>query len=795
MNPNNRRDKRQPTTHQLKRVKGTPKQQRNNRVKLLGIAITCLFIALCGRMLYIQIVHGADYSVRAMRQQTRDRLASVSRDIQPARGSIMDRHMQPLASSVSVFEIFIDVNLLHRERNLNTTASRESFDDHMEALIYHLGISRWDLDTIFATDSNGNLLRPTYHRIVAREVEASVALHLRTNYRHIHATETSLRWYHDPFFAPQVIGFVRGDAMWGLESFFNEQLIGSAGRTFMVQGEIEEIAVRDGFTLVTTLDSDIQHAAQNLVNQTFLEMDAGFVGVIVMDPNTGEILAMAQAPTFSVTEPFNPDFITDPRLQYNWEFLTYGQRQDEMMRMWRNFHTTRSYEPGSIFKPIVIAAAIEEGVLDPNAMFFCGRGKHVATEWIPCWTHHGSLSLTEVIYRSCNVAMFYIVEMLGRDDFYRYRRYFGFGERTGIDLPGEFDVSHPSVMYPLSRLGPVERATSSMGQGFNATSIQSITAYAALINGGNMLQPFLVSQVVDNFGNVVYETQPHIVRRVISQETSDFVRRQMQYTVSADGGTARSSRIPGHTIGGKTGTGEQGRADDIVSLTYVAFTPVENPEFLVLMVVDRICTHSYGGAGNELGPRVRRLFEEVISLRGLPPSDIGDDITPWQPTHAGGLMPDYSGQRLITAVQDLSNRSSGGFQVIGQGAVVSHTIPAPGVAMPQNSTVFFYMEAGTRIEGQMAIVPNIVGLTVEQAELVLREAGLPTVLRETSTPAPTMTQGTPRTSNRLTAEEREQANNGVQGGAATPLQYVVTVQYPSPGTEVERGTMVMIRAR
>ena len=761
------------------------KAERDKRAKFLGVVLTIILLVLCYRILHVQIVRGEDYRAWAAAQQASAQRAGVTRTIPAARGGIMDRHMQPLASSIPIFEVFMDVNMLHRGRHRNRDGNND-FYATIEALHRHLNIPSIELLGHFNTNAEGNLLFPTYHRILSSEVDATTAIYLRDNFAHVHATERSLRFYHDPFFAPQVIGFIRGDGIWGLEAFYHDTLMGTPGRVFLLQGEQEEVPVRHGHTLVTTLDSEIQQIAQNIVNQTFQEMDAEFVAKIVMDPFTGEILAMAQAPTFSIIDPFNPFATTDIQLQEHWDDMAASQQVTEMQRMWRNFHTTRSYEPGSIFKPIVIAAAIEEGVLSPYDVFFCNGIKHiVAGVYLPCWTFpfssHGRLTLTEAIYRSCNVAMFYIAEMMGLDIFYRYRGYFGFGERTGIDLPAEEAVSSRAVMYARGDLGPVQRATSSMGQGFNATTLQSITAYAALINGGNLLQPFIVSQVVDSFGNVVYERQPTITRRVISPQTSDFIRTQMQYVVSAPGGTAHQfSRIPGHTIGGKTGTGQQGRDDGINSLTYIAFTPVENPEFLVLMVIDRVCDETYGGAGREVGPRVRRFFEEVITLRGLQPSDGPDAQYRWE-AHALGtdIMPDYSGQRLVDAVLDLSNRGNGGFQVVGVGTRISHTIPAPGRPMPQNSPVFFHMDPNTRIEGQMTIVPDVTGLTVSRASELLRDVGLPPILISSAT-APMGTGAS--------------AGSAEGTNGQTQMLYIVYQQFPLPGTEMERGTRVMLRA-
>ena len=778
-----------------KKRKSFTRRNIRNQAIAVGIALSVALILLVGSILYIQIVDGEAFRVYAARQRHQTMQANVSHVVHASRGNIMDRDMQPLATSIPVFDVFIDVTLLELAYNRND-AGRTAHYEHMDALRRYLNIPIIELRRIFETYRSHN--RANHHQVVARDVDAVTAMYLRTNYDHIHLTERSQRLYHDPMFAPQIVGFMRGDASHGLESMFNSHLTGTAGRTLLLHGEAEEIPVRHGHTLITTLDADIQRATQLAVNQALIDLDADTAAAIVMDPFTGEILAMAQAPTFSNAAPVNPAYITDRLLQQQWDYLPEWEQMHEMQRLWRNFHTTSAFEHGSTFKPIVIAAALEEGVLSPHHTFFCSGSKNIwGPEWLPCWSDwgHGSLDLTRTIAESCNVAMFYIVDMMGRDLFYRYRGYFGFGERTGIDLPAETAVSSPAVMYTRAALGPVQMATSSMGQGFNATTLQMISAYAALINGGNLLQPFVVSQVVDSFGNIVEETQPTVVRRVISPETSDFIRRQMQHTITSDRGTARTAAIPGHTQGGKTGTGQQGaRADGINSLSYVAFTPLENPEFLVIMVAHRVCQDTFpGGAGAHIGPRVRDLFMEIINIRGLRASDGPYAHEHWEAHVApADVMPDYSGVRLADAVRDLSNRSNGGYQVVGGGTRVSHTFPTPGRPMPENAPVFFHMDSASRIDQQMTIVPDLTGMNIHQAEAMLRELGLPIVLLSSLELQLPQLIGTPHTRGRLTEEE-------LAAGAAQPQQetmpYVIYQQFPEAGTELERGTMVMVRGR
>ena len=789
-----------------KRVVKTPaKRRRDRRTVFVGVVFCLCFVGLFFRLWYLQEVYGDEYTQHVLATIARQHQNRASREIIPSRGAIVDRHMQPIASSRPVYDIFIDVILLHDGRR--TEAGNQYWNETLDALSSELSIPRRELVSLFDTDDGhyeGALLHRTHHRYIARQVTAEVALPLIREFTHVHATEISQRWHQDPFFAPSVIGFIRGDAIWGIESQYDQELTGERGRSIWLQGEIEEFPVRDGYTIVTTLDADIQRLAQHHVNETFRTQTPTprAVAMIVQDPNTGEILAMAEAPTFSMADPTNPDYFTDFLLRHNWDYLTNSEQLDSMNYIWRNFHTTDAYEPGSIFKPFVIAAAIEEGLIHPDEFFYCGWVRQIYDIEFPCWANHGRLSVREALYRSCNIIMVDIMERLTASTFYRYRGYFGFGDRTGIDFPGEASVSSPSVMYTLPQLGPVERATSSIGQGFNATTIQSINAFASLINGGNVMQPILVSHVVDTFGNVVYENRPHVVRRAISPQTSDILRRDMYYVVAAEAGTGRNSRIYGHRIGGKTGTGQQGNRDyDMASLTYIAYLPVQNPEFLVLMVVHYV--HSPRErrltAGGVVSPVVRDFFEDLIRMRSIPQSVGVVDPTAWEMTMGGVEMPDFRGQNLRSALSRIN--TDGGFDVIGSGTVIYRTIPAPGGLKPQTSPILFYMDESTRREGDMVFVPDVSDLTAEDASSVLRASGLNVAL-VTSDRSSTLGNYDPmlfaRTFNFEDLFEpsiREDEYESPALAPQEPLPYIVYRQHPTAGREVERGMQVIIRAR
>ncbi|MCL1878462.1 MAG: penicillin-binding transpeptidase domain-containing protein, partial [Defluviitaleaceae bacterium] len=449
-----------------------------------------------------------------------------------------------------------------------------------------------------------------------------------------------------------------------------------------------------------------------------------------------------------------------------------------------------SSEPGSVFKPFVIAAAIEEGVITRHTSFFCEGVREIHEMFVHCWNDWGCghISLRRSLYRSCNLAMADINRMMGRNTFYAYRGYFGFGERTGIDFPGEDAVSSRHVMYPLSMLNAVEMATSSMGQGFNATTIQIINGYAALINGGFLRQPHFVSQIIDINGNPVYtRNQQQDVRRVISQETSDFMRNEMRLVVSTpgnDGGTGRLSYIPGHDVGGKTGTAQQGiRENRDHNLSFVAFLPAHNPRYLVLFTIDHIEDDRLF-ASSVVPPLMRDFLTDLIRVKNIPAAGI---IEPPVDEIIGTLMLDFTGQRLIEAVNTAINMSVNGYQVSGGGTIVSHTWPPAGHPIPENAPIIFYLDPDSRITDRMRIVPDVVGLTEEMAGHVLREAGFTPVISVVRSDPPPAADFEPRTFNAEPSDE-----NSVPLPAST---YTAFQQFPAPDVEIEQGTQVTVRVR
>ena len=751
----------------------TAVRRRHRRAIFVATLFTLIFGALFFRVWHIQARQGDDLNQRSSEWRV-NRMADVAM-LAPQRGWVMDRNMQPLATSHLFYNVVLDLPLLaYRENaaiNRGGPNRRHWMDETLTALHEALGIPMENLRRLFVFEEG--MWHPyvrDYWRVIAREVPANIAIPLADAFRDVYLEEISVRMYADPFFAPQVLGFMRGDAQWGLEGRYHASLSGVAGwrfRSFDANNALirDEVPVQHGHTLITTLDADIQRLAQQYVDDTFRYIQSDAVGLLVVCPHTMEILAMAQAPNFSLNDPANPAFFTNPAIYANWEYMTTEQRTNEWFSIWRNFHISHTFEPGSIFKPIVVAAAVEEGVICRHDVFFCAGTITIEGRTIPCFGGfaHGSLTVSEIMAVSCNVGTIQIMQRLGQHNFYRYRGYFGYGERTGIDLPGEEAVNSPAVMYSLHQLGPVQLATSSIGQGFNNTMIQAVTSFAALINGGNVMRPFIVSHVIDDTGAVVQENRPQIVRRAISQETSDFIREELEQTVIGPIGTGRQTRIPGHTIGGKTGTAERGAEREYLSIAYWIYTPVENPEFLIFMMIENV--EQGRTAGQTIAPILRSFLEELIIQRNMPPSE--GPYLEYRHNPVLGLepMPDFTDARVNDVVRNLINRGIA-FQIHGGGTTVAYTFPAPGRSLPQPSPVGIpvqiHTDPTTYLPGQMTVMPNLIGLNAAQANDFARDAAFLPVWF---------------------------------GGSDVLAEYEVYRQYPAPGTETEQGMQVLLRAR
>ncbi len=681
-----------------------------------------ILTVLFGRVVYWKVVHGAEFETAAKNQQiNRYDLVNAAN-----RGSILDRNEQVLAVSTAVYNVVLDPLQLAEENDEKKTQQTfttlcEYFPDlKYEDLQYHITLN----------PETNKINTPTHWKYLVKGVERSVKEELEAKkLLGVYFEQTSKRSYPLKTLACHLIGF---NNTWGLEGYYNDEMTGTPGRSFILYQGVDKVTyqdyeAQDGNTIVTTLDYTIQQYAEQAVKETMETWPSQNVAAIVMNPNTGEIYAMAAADTFDLNDPDEPlKLETDETFRETWEAMTDEEKSEYLNSTWKNFCVSDTYEPGSVYKPLVVAAALEEGVITKNSTFYCGGKLTVADRDINCHLHsgHGTISVEEIMAQSCNPGVIQIAQKLGVEKFYKYQREFGFGEKTGIDLPGEA----VGILHAESAIGPVELATSSFGQTFNCTSIQMATAFSALINGGNLVKPYLVSQIVDDDGSVIMEQNTEVVRKVISQKTSDYIRTALKATV--DHGTAKKIAIPGYSIGCKTGTSEQGARDKKKwTLTHMAYFPAENPQYLVFSVIH--LPEDYADGVQTTATMTKQLMENIIKYKNLEPTEATEETSTLNSGKTTVTMPDYVGSSTYHVTMDLDGKGLN-YKVVGTGNTITNQVPKSGTKVEVGSEVILYVAKSESDSGTVK-VPDVMGKTYNEAVKILSDVGFEVVFNgETS---------------------------------------------------------------
>ena len=766
--------------------------KRLGKQKLILATFLTAMLGLFLNMIYITVVHGDEWERNAIRQQATHN--GVDRILNPNRGNIVDRNGQVLATSVTVYNIILDV------RDLFANESRETQERVIETLYNMLGIPQERVWGYLEPNPENpeRPMRDTHYLVLQRQVPRALArdlmaeLNQNPQLERVWLEADTLRTYPHGGFVGPLVGFVRGDnSSWGLERQYNEELTGVPGRVVRMFDEngnafTRQISPRAGYTLVTTIDLTIQQFAVEAAREHGSIHNTQSASVLVMNPNTGEVLAMAQYPTFDPNNPFDIDLINSETARAVLSEVPEDRLMSELFDIWANHTIWRSWEPGSIFKPIVAAAAMEEGLLFENETFFCTGFQVVAGTRIGCWSGpimggHGLMTLSESMAVSCNSTIMQIAERMGRNLFYKYKMDFGVGQLTGIDLHGEFSVA--PLTYSLAQLNPVELATSAMGQGFNMTPIQSINSFAAVINGGNLMQPYIVSQIVDAHDNVVFETSPTVKRRVISQETSDFWREEMVQTFADHGpgrhsGTGRHARIDGFAIGGKTGTAQQGdRVSGEYVLSFLSYFPADNPQYVVMVVLDRPDPFIQGVTTPQ--PMLRQVMENIIRHRAIPPENLSNTVGIGM-GNSTVLVEDYVGRTLNETTRALQSKGLV-FEVIGNGSTIMSQQPLHGSRVAPGSRIFLYLSEDG-LGDDLTLIPDVRGMTVTQARETLRIADLTYLIIE------------------LEEDETEEADDDEAQAApqhhrANRTEQIVLTQMPAAGIRVSESTEITLVAR
>ena len=502
----------------------------NGRFAFILFAFFAAFALMFGRVLYMKVVHGAEYEAAAKNQQ----INRYDITIPPNRGSILDRNNQVLAISTTVYNVALDSLQLAEVAELSPEEQEKTLTtlcEYFPELDYNT-LKQY----VTINPETGELYMNNHWKYLVKGIERSVKEELEAmNLKGVYFEKSSKRSYPLNSSACHLVGFTRGDAQWGLEGYYNSYMEGTPGRSFILYNGADSVVhqdydAKDGDTIITTIDYNIQKIAEEVVAETAAEWPAKNVAAMVMDPYTGEVYAMAESHSFDLNNPNEiPEWETDITYTENWDQLSNEEQLNYLNTMWKNFCVSDTYEPGSIFKPMLVAAALEEGVITPNSSFQCNGYTDIGGYRIKCHlvSGHGNINVEQIMAQSCNMGVIQIANLLGADKFYEYQREFGFGDYTGIDLPGEA----AGQLHSKESIGPTELATMSFGQTFNCTSIQVIAAFSSLINGGNLVKPHVVSQIVDADGNVVLQNDTEVVRRVISEKTSAYMRTALKATV------------------------------------------------------------------------------------------------------------------------------------------------------------------------------------------------------------------------------------------------------------------------
>ena len=696
--------------------------------------ILIILVALCigvtgivsGVLFKVSVIDSKELSAMATDQQ------QSSFDIKAKRGTIYDRNNKVLAQSATVWDVIISPGDIEK----NEPENREFICKGISEI---LGTKYETLtEACKDTSSRYYVVKKKVDRSTVEKINNFVLKNNLNRYS-VYTVENSERSYPNGTLAASVLGFVNeNEEGYGIEAYYNSYLKGTDGRVItttdahgnaMPYDYSARYSAKDGNSLVLTIDETLQYYLEKNLEITVSQHKlANRSTGIIMNAKTGAIVAMATSPGFDPNDPshvyFESDRLTLAKMSADkkTEEEILAKKQEIWGKQWQNKAVSELYIPGSVFKMFTCASALEEEVVSLDSTFECSGIADVAGTKIRCWNigGHGVSNLTEAMIRSCNPAFIKIGQLLGVEKFSKYFEAFGFTEKTGIDLPGEAD----SLYVKESDMGIVELSSSAFGQTTKVTPIQMVTAAAAVVNGGKLVTPYVVDKIIDSDGNVVKSAQTVVRRQVISEETSATMRKILEDVVTANGGG--NAYMSGYRIGGKSGTSE--KIDDYNSgktpelryvATFCAIVPIDDPEYVMLVVCDEPTSgYIYGSA--IAAPVVSAVFKEGLEYMGMYPQYTADELAQQDVT-----VPWVGGYNSIRAEAQLTAAglkaeyigSTDGTEVTGQ-------VPSAGTVMPSGSTVMLYMGDIPLSDYRMSTVPNVIGMTVEEANKALSEAGL-----------------------------------------------------------------------
>lgn len=674
------------------------------RILIMAVVIIFLMTTTVARVFYLTIVRGEELSEKAETQQLKDT------EITAMRGTIYDSNGNVLAQSASVWNVFIDpLNIKDKQRDLIVDEFANLF-----------GYDADEKKEFYDKTTHQN-----HYELVEKKVENNIKEKLSKFVSKnelggcIGTEQTTKRYYPYGTLASSVIGFTGADdqGLSGIEAYYDEQLTGTNGRIITakdaksnnIANDYEtSIAATDGDSIVLTINQTIQYYLEKGLRETMNEYQAKGAYGVVMNCNTGAVLAMSSLPDYDCNEPYKLTYSKDKKAIKKLSDKTAKQEAESaaVQNQWRNFTVSDTYVPGSVFKTFVASAALEENVVNLNTTYNCTGSIQVDKYKMKCHYHpgHGTQTLTQGLENSCNPFFITIGQKLGVHNYFKYFDAFGFTQKTNIDLPGEASPQY----YKEDQYGIVELSSASFGQTNSLTPIQVCTGLCAIANGGKLLQPYLVSNIADANGKTVKKTQTKEIRQVISADTSEKVRKMMKSVV--DNGTGKNGYVAGYSVGGKTGTStklgesKNGEGDKYI-VSFGAIAPSDDPEIAMLIIVDEPNQDLGGGA--LCAPIAAQVTQEAMNVLGIEPKYNDSEMK-----DLSKQTPNVVGKSLDEAKKTLEENNLN-FVVVGDDSTVTRQCPSGADTIPNGGTVYLYTDDS---EKQTVNVPNFSGLTVNEAK-------------------------------------------------------------------------------
>lgn len=660
------------------------------RILALFLLFIVIFLALGTRIFWVQFVRGAELSAKA----TQNRMRDVP--VEAKRGAITDRNGRELAISISTDSVYAIPAEINKSKKSAEIAKQ---------LAEILNMNEADLLK--------RITRASSFEWVKRQINPTAAKKIRElELPGIGLTEESRRFYPRGSLASHILGISGTDntGLEGIDNYYNELVGGKKGRIIIEHdaagANIPEamhkyIAPIDGANLALTLDETIQYITERELDKAFKEFKAKRAAAIVMDPATGAILAMSSRPTF------------DPN---NYNKYPADNR--------RNFAINDAYEPGSTMKITTSAMALQEAVVNDSSHFFCPGYVKVAKHSIGCANNkaHGSQTFAQIVENSCNVGFVQVGLDLGLEKYYQYLYGFGFGRKTGLDLPGEAE----GILVPKTRATQLDLATMAMGQANAVTPIQLITAVSAVANGGKLMKPYILKEAVDNEGKVIKKNEPQMVKRIISEETAKKLCLILEGEVTQ--GTGKNAYIEGYRVGGKTGTAQKikpggGYMEGEYVSSFIGFAPADDPRLVCIIVVDAPQGYPYYG-GTVAAPGVREILKDSLRYLNVP---LRGETTPAETEQSMAdtvLVPDLVNLPLSEALSSLNTRGLNA-KVEGEGELVWQQTPKAQTRITRGSQIILYLSPYSgENAGAEVTVPDLEGKSMKEVAKILSDLGL-----------------------------------------------------------------------